>query len=228
MQIQHVSSCVMVEADNYLISWYISTKFIINIYRIIQLTVMSKQKDRDSEMQQPLLEGQRDTESSPEVANQSLANEIKGKNPLPADYQWILEDHKEADYSKIEGRIKSYSKKLSEREGRELMVKQVIMLPQRDMILVDYYYDKDQRNDFVDVIDLNTMEIIKTHCLQAVKIFCRHFNHVDYVFYQQDQFLYLMKLDDFIESNKDNQLVEFEFQECKWLWNVEIIDESAS
>ncbi|CDW71998.1 UNKNOWN [Stylonychia lemnae] len=70
-----------------------------------------------SQTQQTLPEGQQKWEEiryeeikkenpSEELQNAGLNEEISLKNPLPLEYQWILQDHKETDYS-LNSRIKS-------------------------------------------------------------------------------------------------------------------------
>ncbi|CDW91385.1 UNKNOWN [Stylonychia lemnae] len=83
-------------------------------------------KKRESEVQQPLILGLRDFESLTNKQKQVNTKEERNKGtltieqkeiyqsidnqsyyPLPKEYQWILEDYNEVDYSKIDGRINS-------------------------------------------------------------------------------------------------------------------------
>ncbi|CDW89416.1 UNKNOWN [Stylonychia lemnae] len=191
--------------------------------------IKKETKHEENENGAPILEEQ----------NNAKPDDKKIINPLPSEYRWILENHNESDYSKIEGRIKSKSFPLrfeeevdeeqdyyanhSEEEVKnrikvEFAVVQIIMLGHRNRLLVEYSYGKNKVNRAIDYINFDTQEIIKTIYLQKVniksKIFHRIFNDIDFIFYQEGQQVFLMKLDDFIEQNQDKHLIQFNFFEC--------------
>ncbi|CDW71818.1 UNKNOWN [Stylonychia lemnae] len=153
---------------------------------------------KDSEIQQPLLKQEKNTQSS--------LDETK-KNLLPAEYQWILDDYKEVDYSKVEARIKSIPFNLK-RAGANIEVKEISLILHKNIMIAEYHIEQEdlyaEEKCTIDIHDLSTYQIIKTIELEDVfeqsRLCHQNFNDVDYCFYQQGQFVYLMKLDDFIEE----------------------------
>ncbi|CDW76205.1 UNKNOWN [Stylonychia lemnae] len=160
-----------------------------------------------------------------------IPNDKKINNLLPAEYKWMLEDYVEVDYSKIDSRIKTKNLPLRlEEKGKKIEVLQIIMISHRDMLLVEYYHTKQKKNRSVDLINLSTLTLIQTQSLrksvdEKSKIFHRIFNDVDYIFYQGDQFVFLMKFDDFIEQAYDKTLIQLDFQQCNRFRGVDFIDE---
>ncbi|CDW73495.1 UNKNOWN [Stylonychia lemnae] len=73
------------------------------------------------------------------------------------------------------------------------------------MLLAEYYYDKDYQNRSIDIIEFDTLQTKNTINLSGIqcdsKIFHRIFNDVDYIFYQEGQFICMIALDDFIEQS---------------------------
>ncbi|CDW84476.1 wd-40 repeat protein [Stylonychia lemnae] len=177
--------------------------------------------DYNSEIKQPLLEAEKNT--------LQVQDEIKKRNLLNTEYQWILDNYKEVDYSKMGERIKYIPFKF-EKVEREFKIEQIILIHQRNVILVEYFYDHQYRNKEVDFIDFKTLDTLNTISFKEVdydsKIILINFNEIDYVFYQETQSVYLIKLDDFIAQKKENHLIEFAFQERGTFFNAQIIDES--
>ncbi|CDW84942.1 wd-40 repeat protein [Stylonychia lemnae] len=177
---------------------------------------------REQEIQQPLLEGQ--------IANQSQTNEKKTKGLVPAinkEYQWILDQFRETDYSKADSRIKSIPF-IFEKDGKNISVKQTIMIPHKKMLVVEYSYDNKDEFRKIDFIDFKTFQILKTVELtvknSVSKIFYTEFNDVDYIFYPEQYSVYLIKLDDMLGEKSDQHLIQFDFQKDGYFFNAYVTD----
>ncbi|CDW76700.1 UNKNOWN [Stylonychia lemnae] len=174
--------------------------------------------NNNSEYKQPLLEDQMNDQQ------QQLSK--TSDNTIQGDYLWIFDKYKEIDYSKIESRIKKIPLNVQKENESEVTLVQYIILPHRNLILA--HFKQYQRDRFLDFIDLESLQKVKTIQFQQNQpndqIFHQLFNNVDYLFYKLDESVYLQKLDDFSQEN-DNHLIEFKFNKDDTLFSVNIFDE---
>ncbi|CDW85177.1 UNKNOWN [Stylonychia lemnae] len=172
-----------------------------------------------SELQQPLLQGQ--------INTQTQVDDTKSKSLLPLEYQWILDKHNETDYSKVENRIKNIPFKLN-KDGISYTVVQLIMILHRNQLMLEYYYNHDVKDRYVDFVDFKTLQSEKTVLMKGVfeksKVFHSLYNDVDYIFYQEDHYIYIVKLEDFDRKKQDLYLIELQFDMKTEFHNATIID----
>ncbi|CDW72372.1 wd-40 repeat protein [Stylonychia lemnae] len=172
-----------------------------------------------SDYREPFLEGQ--------VNYSTVQNLKKNIQSLPQDYQWLFDEFNEVNYSKPESRIKHIPYKL-EKPLLNLNIHQLIVLPHKNLILAEYTDGCYYTIKYLDFVDLNTLQTIKSMELQQQlddKIIYQVFNGVDYIFYQERYgCIRLIKFDDF-EQKEEKYLIEFYMDNYEPLYNASIIDE---
>ncbi|CDW84074.1 UNKNOWN [Stylonychia lemnae] len=146
---------------------------------------------------------------------------------LPRDYQWILENFRESDYSQAEKLTKQIELKLKHGiEGLEII--QHIIIPQRNILLIEYKYEKIQYGQNLDFIDLNNQQLLKTIKIRADgKIYYQHYNGIDYIFHRDYDSLNLSRFDDYYQEQRkfDIKFIMDSKDDLNYIRDLKILDE---
>ncbi|CDW91053.1 UNKNOWN [Stylonychia lemnae] len=146
---------------------------------------------------------------------------------LPRDYQWILEKYRESDYSQTEKLTKQIELKLKHGiEGLEII--QHIIIPQRNILLIEYKYEKIQYGQNLDFIDLNNQQLLKTIKIRADgKIYYQHYNGIDYIFHRDYDSLNLSRFDDYYQEQRkfDIKFIMDSKDDLNYIRHLKILDE---